>query len=132
INITNSQCQMLPYNYTTITSVLSIVKSIEMEKFLKFFSYLGRLSCYQHIMLFGCSLALPNLCEINGTDHSLLPCRTFCEEAKEGCEPVLGMVNASWPEFLKCSQFQNKTENDTTTRVCFSPHQEKGKQNPLL
>ncbi|XP_062431504.1 atrial natriuretic peptide-converting enzyme isoform X4 [Rhea pennata] len=128
INITNSQCQMLPYNYTTLTSVLSIVKSIEMQKFLKFFSYLNRLSCYQHIMLFGCSLALPE-CVSDGDDsRGLLPCRTFCEAAKEGCEPVLGMVNASWPEFLKCSQFQNKTENDTTTRVCFSPHQEKGKQ----
>ncbi|XP_009883314.1 PREDICTED: atrial natriuretic peptide-converting enzyme [Charadrius vociferus] len=129
INITNSQCQMLPYNYTTINSVLSIVKSIEMEKFLKFFSYLSRLSCYQHIMLFGCSLALPECISDGDDSRGLLPCRTFCEAAKEGCEPVLGMVNASWPEFLKCSQFQNKTENDTTTRVCFSPHQEKGKQS---
>uniref|UniRef100_A0A8C0FV44 FZ domain-containing protein n=2 Tax=Strigidae TaxID=30459 RepID=A0A8C0FV44_BUBBB len=128
INITNSQCQMLPYNYTTITSVLSIVKSIEMEKFLKFFSYLSRLSCYQHIMLFGCSLALPECISDGDDSRDLLPCRTFCEAAKEGCEPVLGMVNASWPEFLKCSQFQNETENDTTTRVCFSPHQEEGKQ----
>uniref|UniRef100_A0A8C2YEP1 Corin, serine peptidase n=1 Tax=Coturnix japonica TaxID=93934 RepID=A0A8C2YEP1_COTJA len=123
------QCQMLPYNYTTLTSVLSIVKSIEMEKFLKFFSYLSRLSCYQHIMLFGCSLALPECISDGDDSRVLLPCRTFCEEAKEGCEPVLGMVNASWPEFLKCSQFHNQTENDTTARVCFSPHQEKGKQS---
>ncbi|XP_059326011.1 atrial natriuretic peptide-converting enzyme isoform X2 [Ammospiza nelsoni] len=128
-NITNSQCQMLPYNYTTVTSVLSIVKSIEMEKFLKFFSYLNRLNCYQHIMLFGCSLALPECISDGDDSRGLLPCSTFCEAAKEGCEPVLGMVNASWPDFLKCSQFQNKTENDTTTRVCFSPHQEKGKQS---
>uniref|UniRef100_A0A803VLA1 Corin, serine peptidase n=1 Tax=Ficedula albicollis TaxID=59894 RepID=A0A803VLA1_FICAL len=127
-NITNSQCQMLPYNYTTVTSVLSIVKSIEMEKFLKFFSYLNRLNCYQHIMLFGCSLALPECISDGDDSRGLLPCRTFCEAAKEGCEPVLGMVNASWPDFLKCSQFQNRAENDTTTRVCFSPHQEKGKQ----
>ncbi|XP_015480820.1 atrial natriuretic peptide-converting enzyme isoform X3 [Parus major] len=127
--ITNSQCQILPYNYTTVTSVLSIVKSIEMEKFLKFFSYLNRLNCYQHIMLFGCSLALPECISDSDDSRGLLPCRTFCEAAKEGCEPVLGMVNASWPDFLKCSQFQNKTENDTTTRVCFSPHQEKGKQS---
>ncbi|KAM7051754.1 atrial natriuretic peptide-converting enzyme isoform 1-T1 [Acridotheres tristis] len=128
-NITNTQCQMLPYNYTTVTSVFSIVKSIEMEKFLKFFSYLNRLNCYQHIMLFGCSLALPECISDGDDSRGLLPCRTFCEAAKEGCEPVLGMVNASWPDFLKCSQFQNKTENDTTTRVCFSPHQEKGKQS---
>ncbi|XP_010004443.1 PREDICTED: atrial natriuretic peptide-converting enzyme [Chaetura pelagica] len=129
INITNSQCQILPYNYTTISSVLSFVKSSEMEKFLKFFSYLNRLSCYQHIMLFGCSLALPECISDGDDSQGILPCRTFCEAAKEGCEPVLGMVNASWPEFLKCSQFQNKPENDTTTGLCFSPHQEKGKQS---
>ncbi|XP_065454190.1 atrial natriuretic peptide-converting enzyme isoform X19 [Chrysemys picta bellii] len=128
INITYSQCQMLPYNHTTLTSVLSIVKSIEMEKFLKFFSYLNRLSCYQHIMLFGCSLALPECISDGDDSRGLLPCRSFCEAAKEGCEPVLGMVNSSWPEFLRCSQFQNRTENDNTTRVCFSPWQERGKQ----
>lgn len=70
INITYSQCQMLPYNHTTLIPVLSIVKSIEMEKFLKFFGYLHRLSCYQHIMLFGCSLALPE-CISDGDDRYL-------------------------------------------------------------
>lgn len=70
ISITYSQCQMLPYNHTTLTPVLSIVKSIEMEKFLKFFGYLNRLSCYQHIMLFGCSLALPE-CISDGDDRYL-------------------------------------------------------------
>nr|XP_025043230.1 atrial natriuretic peptide-converting enzyme isoform X3 [Pelodiscus sinensis] len=119
---------MLPYNHTTLTSVLSIVKNIEMEKFLKFFSYLNRLSCYQHIMLFGCSLALPECISDGDDSRGLLPCRSFCEAAKEGCEPVLGMVNSSWPEFLKCSQFQNRTENDNITRVCFSPWQERGKK----
>ncbi|XP_075423072.1 atrial natriuretic peptide-converting enzyme [Ascaphus truei] len=128
VNVTYSQCQMLPYNHTVSKSVSSFVKSIEMEMFLKFFNYLNRLSCYQHIMLFGCSLALPE-CFSHGDDsHTLLPCRSFCEAAQEGCEPVLEMVNSSWPEFLKCSQFRNKTDNNNTSRVCFTPQQEKGKQ----
>uniref|UniRef100_A0A8D0BKC6 Corin, serine peptidase n=1 Tax=Salvator merianae TaxID=96440 RepID=A0A8D0BKC6_SALMN len=129
INITYSQCQMLPYNHTTLIPVLSIVRSIEMEKFLKFFGYLSRLGCYQHIMLFGCSLALPE-CISDGGDksHGLLPCRSFCEAAKEGCEPVLGMVNSSWPEFLACTQFKNKSENNITARECFSPERERGKR----
>ncbi|XP_060155284.1 atrial natriuretic peptide-converting enzyme isoform X2 [Globicephala melas] len=127
MNITHSQCQMLPY-HTTLTPLLSIVKNMEMEKFLKFFMYLHRLGCYQHIMLFGCSLAFPE-CVGDGDDsHGLLPCRSFCESAKEGCESVLGMVNASWPEFLKCSQFRNQSENNNVSRICFSPQQEKEKQ----
>ncbi|XP_077158013.1 atrial natriuretic peptide-converting enzyme isoform X1 [Paroedura picta] len=127
INITYSQCQMLPYNHTTSTPMLSIIKSIEMEKFLKFFGYLYRLSCYQHIMLFGCSLALPECISDGDDSYGILPCRSFCEAAKKGCEPVLGMVNSSWPEFLACSQFQNKTGNDNATRVCFLPQRERGK-----
>lgn len=67
MNITHSQCQILPY-YTTLTSPLSIVKSMEMEKLLKFFTYLHRLGCYQHIMLFGCSLAFPK-CIRDGADR---------------------------------------------------------------
>ncbi|XP_030047209.1 atrial natriuretic peptide-converting enzyme [Microcaecilia unicolor] len=128
INVTYSQCHMLPYNHTTRTPSPSIVKSIEIDRFLKFFSYLNRLSCYQHIMLFGCSLALPECISDGGDSHELLPCQSFCEAAKEGCEPVLEMVNFSWPEFLKCSQFQNKIDYENTSKVCFSPHQEQGKQ----
>ncbi|KAL7981777.1 hypothetical protein Chor_000834, partial [Crotalus horridus] len=70
ININYTQCEMLPYNQTTLRSVLSIVRSIEMEKFLKFFGYLNRLGCYQHIMLFGCSLALPQ-CIRDGENSSV-------------------------------------------------------------
>ncbi|XP_040274841.1 atrial natriuretic peptide-converting enzyme [Bufo bufo] len=129
VNITHSQCQLLPYNHTLPKSVYSFVKSIDMEMFLKFFSYLSRLSCYQPIMLFGCSLALPE-CVSNGDDsYPLLPCRSFCEAAQDGCGPVLEMVNSSWPEFLRCSQFQNKTDNSNLSRVCFSPQHENGRQS---
>nr|KAF6430984.1 corin, serine peptidase [Rousettus aegyptiacus] len=128
MNITHSQCQMLPY-HTTLTPLFPIVKKMDMEKFLKFFTYLHRLSCYQHIMLFGCSLAFPE-CVSDGDDsHGLLPCRSFCEAAKEGCESILGMVNTSWPDFLKCSQFRSQTEISNVSRICFSPEQEKGKQS---
>nr|XP_058155038.1 atrial natriuretic peptide-converting enzyme isoform X2 [Dasypus novemcinctus] len=127
VNITHSQCQMLPYN-TTITPLFSIVKSMEMETFLKFFTSLYRLGCYQHIMLFGCSLMFPQ-CLSDGDDSlGLLPCRSFCEAAKEGCESILEMVNSSWPDFLRCSQFRNQTESNNVSRFCFSPQKEKGKQ----
>ncbi|XP_027631391.1 atrial natriuretic peptide-converting enzyme [Tupaia chinensis] len=126
-DITHSQCHALPY-HAARAPLFSISRSMDTEKFLKFFTYLHRLGCYQHIMLFGCSLAFPE-CDTDGNDsHGLLPCRSFCEAAKEGCESVLGMVNSSWPDFLKCSQFRNQTEHSNASRVCFSPQQEKGKR----
>jgi hypothetical protein len=67
MNITHSQCQILPY-HSTLAPLLPIVKNMDMEKFLKFFTYLHRLSCYQHILLFGCSLAFPE-CVVDGDDR---------------------------------------------------------------
>lgn len=65
--LTHSQCQILPY-HSTMAPLLPIIKTMDMEKFLKFFMYLHRLSCYQHILLFGCSLAFPE-CIIDGDDR---------------------------------------------------------------
>ncbi|KAG9347036.1 hypothetical protein JZ751_005963 [Albula glossodonta] len=126
-DISESQCHMLPYNQTSLSSRSAMVKSIEVEMFLKFFSYLNRLSCYRHIMLFGCSLALPE-CITEGEERRLVfPCMSFCEAAKEGCEPVLQMFNASWPDFLRCSQFTNSSTTGDSAAVCYSPKHVKGK-----
>ncbi|XP_049922666.1 atrial natriuretic peptide-converting enzyme [Epinephelus moara] len=109
--IVEPQCHMLPYNQTWLSSSVAVVKSSEVDMLLRFFSYLSRLSCYRHIMLFGCSLALPECIAAEGTHNRrvVLPCASFCEAAREGCEPVLQMFNASWPDFLRCSQFSNVT-----------------------
>ncbi|XP_039607330.1 atrial natriuretic peptide-converting enzyme isoform X2 [Polypterus senegalus] len=127
IDVSVSKCLLLPYNKTSLTSRLAVVKSIEIEMFLKFFSYLNRLGCYRHIMLFGCSLSLPECLEKGDKRTVILPCMSFCEAAKEGCEPVLQMVNASWPDFLRCSQFTNDTVTGNETPACFRPQQDKTK-----
>lgn len=145
--IIEPQCHMLPYNQTWLSSSVAVVKSSEVDMLLRFFSYLSRLSCYRHIMLFGCSLALPE-CVAADSVHNrrvVLPCASFCEAAREGCEPVLQMFNASWPDFLRCSQFSNVTFaspspppppssslSPTATAgpappVCYTPRQIKGK-----
>ncbi|XP_023821804.1 atrial natriuretic peptide-converting enzyme isoform X1 [Oryzias latipes] len=133
------QCHMLPYNQTWLASSVAVVKSTEVDMLLRFFSYLGRLSCYRHIMLFGCSLALPE-CIPGGGAHSrqvVLPCASFCEAAREGCEPVLQMFNASWPDFLRCSQFSSMMSSlappsspsppEAEGPGCFTPRQIKGR-----
>ncbi|KAM4612312.1 atrial natriuretic peptide-converting enzyme [Polymixia lowei] len=135
--IVEPQCHMLPYNQTWLSSSVAVVKSSEVDMLLRFFSYLSRLSCYRHIMLFGCSLALPEcLYGDNGQDRRVvLPCSGFCESAREGCEPVLQMFNASWPEFLRCSQFSDVTSGSSPPATaapghpvptCYSPRQVKG------
>ncbi|KAL0970524.1 hypothetical protein UPYG_G00243230 [Umbra pygmaea] len=114
--ISEAQCSMLPYNLSSQSPAITLVRSSEVQMFLKFFSYLHRLGCYRHIMLFGCTLALP---ECIASQHGqprrvVLPCQSFCESAREGCEPVLQLFNASWPEFLRCSQFTNSTSTSSS------------------
>ncbi|XP_053715831.1 atrial natriuretic peptide-converting enzyme isoform X1 [Synchiropus splendidus] len=135
--IVEPQCHMLPYNQTWLSSSAAVVKSSEVDMLLRFFSYLNRLSCYRHIMLFGCSLALPECFHSDSTHSSrqvVLPCASFCEAAKDGCEPVLQMFNASWPDFLRCSQFPNITSgtsptagSDSAFPACYAPRQTKGR-----
>ncbi|KAM9414401.1 LOW QUALITY PROTEIN: atrial natriuretic peptide-converting enzyme [Pholidichthys leucotaenia] len=129
------QCHMLPYNQTWLSS-FAVVKSSEVDMLLRFFNYLSRLSCYRHIMLFGCSLALPECITADATHNRMvvLPCASFCEAAREGCEPVLHMFNASWPDFLRCSQFSNSTppssppsSSSSSAPACYTPRQIKGK-----
>ncbi|XP_008298554.1 atrial natriuretic peptide-converting enzyme [Stegastes partitus] len=80
-------------------------------------------------------------------ERVVLPCASFCEAAREGCEPVLQMFNASWPEFLRCSQFSNATtapppsspssspsssppspsSSSSSAAACYTPRQIKGK-----
>ncbi|XP_052314791.1 atrial natriuretic peptide-converting enzyme isoform X3 [Oncorhynchus keta] len=109
--ISEAQCTMLPYNQTSQSPGLAVVRASEVDMFLKFFSYLHRLGCYRHIMLFGCTLALPEcITPHHGQPRRVvLPCQSFCESAREGCGPVLQLFNASWPDFLRCSQFTNNT-----------------------
>lgn len=58
----------------------------------------------------------------------ILPCQSFCEAAKEGCESVLQMFNASWPDFLRCSQFHNVTmAAPGATPTCYTPRNAKGR-----
>ncbi|XP_072552814.1 atrial natriuretic peptide-converting enzyme isoform X2 [Salminus brasiliensis] len=125
-DITEGQCHMLPYNQSGVLPGGAVVKGAELEMFLKFFSYLSRLSCYRHIMLFGCSIALPQCVHQGDSSRFLLPCQSFCEAAREGCEPVLQMFNASWPEFLRCSQFTNISSTHTHP-ACYTPRHAKGK-----
>ncbi|XP_054608681.1 atrial natriuretic peptide-converting enzyme isoform X5 [Dunckerocampus dactyliophorus] len=127
------QCHMLPYNQTWLSSATAVVKSSEVDMLLRFFSYLSRLSCYKHIMLFGCSLALPQCFHDDSTHYRgvVLPCASFCEAAREGCEPVLQMFNASWPDFLRCSQFSDTAATTATpaTPACYTPKHAIGKHS---
>ncbi|KAK1889740.1 Atrial natriuretic peptide-converting enzyme [Dissostichus eleginoides] len=129
--IDEPQCNnMLPYNLTWLSSSVAVVKSSEVDMLLRFFGYLSRLSCYRHIMLFGCSLALPeciadtshnrqikgkpSLCGVN--DHFL--CATgICVPQKLVCNGYNDCDDWSDETHCVCSE----SEFRCNTGRCISP-----------
>ncbi|XP_032884034.1 atrial natriuretic peptide-converting enzyme isoform X2 [Amblyraja radiata] len=121
-NASHSLCEMLPYKQTTSVSYLSHFNITDVEILIRFFNQLKQMRCYQHIMHFGCSIAFPEC--IDSIERTLiLPCMSFCELAREGCEPLLQLVDSGWPEFMKCSRFVNDTGMENTSRICITPQQ---------
>ncbi|XP_062899263.1 atrial natriuretic peptide-converting enzyme isoform X2 [Mobula hypostoma] len=121
-NVSPSQCEMMPFHQTT-----SILNTIDMDFYLSVFLQLQHIKCYNHILLFGCSIAFPGC--INDTERSImLPCMSFCEEAMEGCGMLLKILTTNWSGF-NCSWLVNDTGMENTNRICFSPQQLEGKKS---
>ncbi|XP_062301324.1 atrial natriuretic peptide-converting enzyme [Scomber scombrus] len=76
--------------------LVAVVKSSEVDMLLRFFST----STGSPATDTSCCSAARWLCPSVSPPTAHTP-------AREGCEPVLQMFNASWPEFLRCSQFSN-------------------------
>ncbi|XP_043918356.1 secreted frizzled-related protein 2 [Protopterus annectens] len=69
--------------------------------------------CHPDTKKFLCSLFAP-VC-IEELDETIQPCRTLCEQVREGCEPVMSAFGFPWPDMLECSRFQ--PDND----LCIPP-----------
>ncbi|XP_071956452.1 secreted frizzled-related protein 5-like [Antedon mediterranea] len=57
-------------------------------------------SCHEDVKLFLCSLFTP-VC----LDRPIYPCRSFCEEVKRSCEPVMAQYCFPWPDMLRCDNY---------------------------
>ncbi|XP_013771612.1 atrial natriuretic peptide-converting enzyme [Pundamilia nyererei] len=109
--IVEPQCHMLPYNQTWLSSSVAVVKSSEVDMLLRFFSYLSRLSCYRHIMLFGCSLALPECIAADGAHNSATVCG--------GKDHYLCATGICIPQKLVCNGYNDCDDwSDETHCVC--------------
>uniref|UniRef100_A0A3Q3ISL0 Corin, serine peptidase n=1 Tax=Monopterus albus TaxID=43700 RepID=A0A3Q3ISL0_MONAL len=115
--IAEPQCHMLPYNQTWLSSSATVVKSSEVDMLAHTPAQRQwlQLCLTSHRRIMGICVLLwhPTLtfccvcvcvCAYMRR-RVVLPCVSFCQAAREGCEPVLQMFNASWPDFLRCSQF---------------------------
>nr|XP_018901740.1 PREDICTED: secreted frizzled-related protein 5-like [Bemisia tabaci]XP_018901741.1 PREDICTED: secreted frizzled-related protein 5-like [Bemisia tabaci] len=67
--------------------------------------------CHTHTQLFLCSLFSP-VC----LDRPIYPCRSLCQQVKQGCEKRMKTYGYPWPEMFECERFP---EDDD---MCISAH----------
>ncbi|CAL1533837.1 unnamed protein product [Lymnaea stagnalis] len=103
-------CQGLHYNETSFPNPLKHQTQedavLELIQFLPLFD----IKCSRNIKLFVCSVYLP-VC--SGRYGAISPCRSLCEEARQGCEPLLNQYGFAWPEPFHCDRFPS-------TGICVS------------
>ncbi|KAK5614958.1 hypothetical protein CRENBAI_008351 [Crenichthys baileyi] len=99
--VTAPFCRDLPYTEVFLPNGLGHKTQEETNLALNEFLPLVQLGCSAHLKPFLCSVHLPKCVSGKG----LTPCRTLCEQARSGCEPLMNKFGIRWPANLKCEAF---------------------------
>ena len=97
------------YNTTMYPNSLSHRNQEEAGLEVHQFFPLIKVGCSKYLQLFLCTVYVP-MC----SKPMILPCRSLCEEARNGCLPLMRNFGFQWPEQLKCSKYPKKGDG-----VCF-------------
>ncbi|XP_040901254.1 uncharacterized protein LOC121186553 isoform X1 [Toxotes jaculatrix] len=94
-------CKDLPYTETVLPNVLGHKTQEEAGLEIHQFAPLVKVECSPHLKSFLCSVYTPEC--VSGQARP--PCRTLCEQARSGCEPLMNKFGFKWPETLRCEAF---------------------------
>ncbi|KAK3092053.1 hypothetical protein FSP39_024778 [Pinctada imbricata] len=97
-------CRDIPYNKTIMPNFFNNMGQNEARFEMQQYQPLVRVKCSPQLKLFLCSLYFP-VCDSNS--RALLPCRSLCHKAKDGCETLMNKFGFLWPDSLNCEQFPN-------------------------
>ncbi|KAJ0000551.1 hypothetical protein NQD34_012393 [Periophthalmus magnuspinnatus] len=99
-------CSDLPYTQTVLPNPLGLLTQQQIsEELRKHFGALLTVECSPALKPFLCSVYTPECVQ----GRARPPCRTLCEEARFGCEPLLKKVGMSWPQSLTCEEYDTKS-----------------------
>nr|AQT19764.1 hypothetical protein Smed-fzd-4-3 [Schmidtea mediterranea] len=116
------QCQNKFYNFTSLSQDQEAEVQIPIETYRSLLSN----GCSKHLNFLLCSVYVP-FCDYD-TGIQLEPCRKVCEKVQFDCEPILKLVNLSWPEKLNCSRFPLESSHQMQ---CMHPSQEENLQRKI-
>uniref|UniRef100_A0A667Y9K7 FZ domain-containing protein n=1 Tax=Myripristis murdjan TaxID=586833 RepID=A0A667Y9K7_9TELE len=66
---------------------------------------LVKVQCSPHLRPFLCSIYAPECT----SGQARPPCKTLCEQARSGCEPLMNKFGFQWPESLKCDALSTES-----------------------
>ncbi|CAG6014424.1 unnamed protein product, partial [Menidia menidia] len=91
-------CQDMSYSETIFPNMLGHKSHEDAYLELNHFSPLIQVECSPQLKPFLCSMYVPKC--VSGRRQP--PCRTLCEQARAGCEPLMTKFGFPWPESLNC------------------------------
>ena len=108
-------CQEVGYNLTFMPNEYGQKNQVEAGRIIREFWPLVLINCSNYLKNFVCSIYVP-MCDPL-FNKEVVPCRSFCEDVRDSCEPVMLRNGYNWPDHLKCSKFPTSEENS----VCMKP-----------
>ncbi|XP_076321433.1 secreted frizzled-related protein 3-like isoform X1 [Tachypleus tridentatus] len=97
-------CLNMPYNMTRMPNLMHHSTQENAMLASEQFEVLVKTRCSPYLPFFLCSLYAP-ICTMEFSIEAIPPCRSVCERARKGCEPLLNRFNVSWPDYLDCTEF---------------------------
>ncbi|KAG8559425.1 hypothetical protein GDO81_017334 [Engystomops pustulosus] len=108
-------CKSMPWNMTKMPNHLHHSTQANAILAIEQFEALLSTKCSQDLLFFLCAMYAP-ICTIDFQHEPIKPCKSVCERARAGCEPILIKYRHTWPESLACEELPVYDRG-----VCISP-----------
>lgn len=108
-------CRTMPWNITRMPNHLYHSTQKNAVLAIEQYEELLGINCSPDLRFFLCAMYAP-ICTMEFMHDPIKPCKSLCERARDGCEPVLRYYNHSWPESLACEDLPVYDRG-----VCISP-----------
>ena len=102
-------CQDFGYSKTFFPNFLHHGTQQCAERELREFTHLIRTRCSKDLLFYLCTMYAPICSSI--LRRPILPCRSLCESAKNGCEQIMRRFHVPWPKTLSCDKLPKASNN---------------------
>ncbi|KAM4687280.1 secreted frizzled-related protein 4 isoform 2-T2 [Discoglossus pictus] len=108
-------CRHMPWNITRMPNHLHHSTQENAILAIEQYQELVEINCSPVLSFFLCAMYAP-ICTLEFLHDPIKPCKSVCQRAKDGCEPIMKRYNHSWPENLACDDLPVYDRG-----VCISP-----------